>query len=379
YKDDSVLSSKVASGILVAYIDPVFGKTRSSFVMQIIPGSISGFGDNPVADSIKLFLRYIADSTAPLYGNMNAEMQIKIREVKSNLSIDSSYYTFYKPQWLDLGDVLAETTYFPQDGRNDTVVLSVNLNTSFGQRIMDDYDQWDDVVDPRDTSFTDYFKGMYIESNDIGYDGALSIFNIVNAETKAVLYYHNTEDTLQLSFFVPSISIRFNMVEQLYDAPGFLPDLDNPESKEDSVVYIQGLGGLKTRLKIPGLDSLKKSGLWGVNKAEIILHAENSSISQEEDFPAPPKLKILAIKPDGSTEVVVDYIGQTSYLGVNYEDGSYLFDITYYVQQILSGAIENDGFYILSNSDYDNPSRVVITGTKHQNPLQMRLTLRKIN
>lgn len=379
YKDDSVLSSKVASGILGSYIDPVFGKSKSSFVMQISPGAFNGFGTNPVADSMKLFLRYIADSTAPLYGNMTAEMMFKVSEVKTNLSVDSAYYTFYKREWLDLGEVLADTSYFPKDGRNDTIALSINLNTVFGQRIINDFDEWNDVEDPRDTSFTDYFKGMYIESNDIGYNGSLSIFNLLNAETKAILYYHNDNDTLSLSFIVPNISVRFNMIEHLYDAPGFLPDLNNPESAEDSVVYIQGLGGLKTKLKIPGLNSLKNSGLWGVNKAEIILHSENSTISKEDDFPAPPKLRILAIKPDGSTEFVVDYIGESSYLGVKYENGSYLFDITYYVQQILSGAIENDGFYILSDSNYDNPSRVVITGTKHQNPLKMKLTLRKLN
>ncbi|MCF6243378.1 MAG: DUF4270 domain-containing protein, partial [Bacteroidales bacterium] len=213
YKDDSVLSSRVASGLLGSFIDPVFGKTKAGFVMQISPGPTNGFGNNPVADSMKLFLRYIADTTAPLYGNMNSEMLFKVYKVKNNLSVDSSYYTFYKPKWLDLGEVLAETTYFPKDGRNDTVVLSVNLNTSFGQRIMDDYNEWDDVVDPRDTSFTNYFKKMYIKSNNIGYDNTLSIFNIVNAETKAVLYYHNTEDTLELSFLVPNTNIRFNMVE----------------------------------------------------------------------------------------------------------------------------------------------------------------------
>lgn len=379
YKDDSVLSSKVPNGLLGSFVDPVFGKTKAGFVMQILPGATSGFGTNPVADSMKLFLRYIADTTAPLYGNMNTQMLFKVYEVKSNLSNDSSYYSFYKPEWLDLGDVLAETNYFPVDGRKDTSILSVNLNTSFGQRIMDNYDEWNDVVDPTDTSFYNYFKGMYIESNDIGYDGSLSIFDLQNTETKAVLYYHNDEDTLELSFFVPSLSVRFNMIEHLYDAPGFLPDLDNPESKEDSVVYIQGLGGLKARLKIPGLDSLKKSGLWGVNRAEIVLHSENNSFSQEDNFPAPSHLKILAIKPDGSTEVVVDYIGESSYLGAPYEDGSYLFDITYYVQQILSGVTENDGFYILSNNNFQDPSRVVINGTKHENPLKMILTLRKLD
>ncbi len=378
YKDDSVLSSKVANGLLGAYIDPVLGKTRSTFVMQISPMQISTFGDNPVADSMKLFLRYIPDTTAPLYGNIHAEMLLKIHEVKTKLSFDSSYYTTYRPEWLELGDLMANTSFIPEDGRNDTVMLEVMLENSVAQRIIDEFDQWNDVADPRDTSFTDYFQGLFIESNDIGYDGSLCIFSLTNTETKAILYYHNDEDTLQLSFFVPSISNRFNMVEQQYDAPGFLPDLENPESKEDSVVYIQGLGGLKIRLKTPGIDSLMKTGIWGVNKAELLLTAENSSLTSEDKFPAPPKLKILAIKPDGTTEMVVDYLGENSYLGVNYVDGTYKFDITYYIQQIFSGSIENDGFYILSNSDYDNPSRVVIKGTNNQNPLKLALTLRRL-
>ena len=90
------------------------------------------------------------------------------------------------------------------------------------------------------------------------------------------------------------------------------------------------------------------------------------------------QLKILAVKPDGSTEAISDYIGQNSYLASSYDDGQYLFDITYYVQEIINGSIENDGFYIMSNNDYNSPARVIIKGSKNSNPVKLSLTLRKI-
>jgi len=379
YQDDSVLSSKISKGLLGCYIDPVFGKTRASFVTQIAPGIFNDFGTNAIADSMRLFLRYNADTTAPIYGNMNTQMLFKIYEINSELAIDSNYYTWYKPEWLDLGNVLADTLYYPQDGRNDTIIFNVSLSKTFAQQLIDDFDEWNDVEDPRDTSFLDYFNGIYIESSPIGVDGSLTIFDLLDAETKAILYYHNDEDTLSLTFYTPTIGIRFNMIEQIYDASGFLPDLDNPEAKEDSVVYIQGLGGLKVKLKMPGLDSLKNAGSWGVNKAEIILKTEENILTNELTFPAPLDLNIYAINEDGSIEYVTDYIGQSSYLGAPYEDGVYKFDITYYVQQILNGDVENNGLYIVSGKSNIDPSRVVLTGTKHSNPLKLALTLRKLD
>ena len=75
------------------------------------------------------------------------------------------------------------------------------------------------------------------------------------------------------------------MFSHEFDAPGFLPDLDNPEAKQDSVVYMQGIGGLKVHIKIPELDQLKENGLWGVNRAELVLPVEDKLLTLIKRIP----------------------------------------------------------------------------------------------
>ncbi|MEN8120092.1 MAG: DUF4270 family protein [Bacteroidota bacterium] len=380
YPIDSIVTSNVSSVLLGSYDDPVFGKVKAGFVIQITPGATSGFGANPVADSIVLSLRYASDSLIPQYGEQGATMNFIAQEINTQLYRDSSYYNTYKPEWLNLSDELVNTTFIPEDGRNDTVVLDVPLNQAFGQKIIDNYEFWHDDVEPTDTSFYDFFQGMYIKSNDIPYNGSISTFSILDNYSKAVLYYHNDDDTLELSFSISQYSTRFNMYSHLHDAPGFLPDLNNPGEVQDSVVYMQGMGGLKVKIEIPGLDELKKSGLWGVNRAELVLPVvEDKLLTYENEYPVPLKANILGVTNEGGLQFLDDYLGETGYLGVNYSDNKYIFDITYRVQQILSGSIENNGFFLFPGTDYINPSRVVLTGPEHSNRMKLILSLRKID
>ena len=346
YPVDSIITSNASSALLGSYIDPVFGKVKAGFMMQILPGATSGFGTGAVIDSMILSLRYTPDSLAPQYGAQAATMNFIAQEITTELFRDSNYYSNYPPERFMLSDEIVNTTFNPKDGRNDTVVLDIPLNLSFGQKIIDNYDFWHDDVEPADTSFYDFLRGMYITSNDIPYDGSISTFNLIDAYSKAVLYYHNDEDTLSLSFTISQYSTRFNLFSHVHDAPGFLTDLDNPEAKQDSVVYMQGIGGLKIKINIPDLDKLKESGLWGVNKAELILPVEDRLLTLETQYPAPLNAKILGITEDGSLQYLDDYLGDASYLGVNYSEDKYIFDITYRVQQILSGSIENNGFFL---------------------------------
>ena len=379
YPVDSVITSKISSALLGSYIDPVFGKAQAGFVIQILPGATSGFGTGAVVDSMILSLRYSPDSLVPQYGNQGATMNFIAQEITTELYRDSSYYSNYRPEWFNLSDELVNTTFNPEDGRNDTLVLDIPLNQAFGQKIIDNYDFWHDDVEPTDTSFYDFFQGMYIKSNDIPYDGSISTFNIMDAYSRAILYYHNDEDTLSLSFTISQFSTRFNLFSHLHDAPGFLPDLDNPEAREDSVVYMQGISGLKVKIKMPGLDKLKESGLWGVNRAELVLPVEDRSLTFETQYPAPLKANILGITEEGNLQFLDDYLGEVNYLGVNYSEDKYVFDITYRVQQILSGSIENNGFFLFPGTDFTNPSRVVLTGSEHSNRMKLILTLRKMD
>ncbi len=379
YPIDSIITSNVTSALLGSYIDPVFGKVKAGFVIQILPGATSGFGTGAEVDSMILSLRYTSDSLAPQYGTQSATMNFIAQEITTELFRDSSYYSNYRPEWFNLSDEIVNTTFNPEDGRNDTVVLDIPLNLDFGQKIIDNYDFWHDDVEPADTSFYDFLQGMYITSNDIPYDGSISTFSILDAYSRAVLYYHNDEDTLSLSFTISQFSARFNLFSHVHDAPGFLPDLENPGVVQDSVVYMQGIGGLKVKIEMPGLDKLKETGLWGVNKAELVLPVEDRLLTSETQYPAPLKANILGITEEGNLQFLDDYLGEAGYLGVNYSEDKYVFDITYRVQQILSGSIENNGFFLFPGTDFINPSRVVLTGPEHANRMKLILTLRKMD
>lgn len=394
YPIDSIITSNTSVVLLGSYDDRIFGKVQAGFVIQILPGATSGFGNGAIADSMILSLRYASDSVVPLYGEQGATMNFVAQEITTQLYRDTSYYNTYQPDWLNLTDELVNTTFIPEDGRNDTVTLDIPLNLVFGQKIIDNYEFWHDDVEPTDTSFYDFFQGMYIKSNDIPYDGSISTFNIMDALSKAVLYYHNDDDTLALSFVISQYSTRFNMFSHLHDASGFLPDLDNPGVVQDSVVYMQGIGGLKVKIKMPGLDKIKESGLWGVNRAELVLPVEDKILTDENQYPAPLKANISGITDEGGLQILDDYYNFETriHLGIPYVDNKYVFDITYRVQQILSGSVENNGFYLFPESSFlyrasdqsvistsINPSRVVLTGPEHSNRMKLILTLRKLD
>ncbi len=377
---NSIVTSNTSSVLLGSYDDPIFGKVQAGFVIQIQPGSSSGFGTGAVADSIVLSLRYASDSLVPIYGTQGQTMDFIAQEITTKLYKDTIYYSNQSPESLNLTDELVNTTFVPKDGRKDTVILDIHLNKDFGQKIVDNYDFWHDDEEPADTSFYDFFSGMYIKSNDIPFNGSISTFSIIDQYSKVVLYYHNSvEDSLSLNFSISQFSTRFNMFSHEHDAPDFLPDLDNPEAKQDTVVYLQGIGGLKVHIKIPELDEIKKSGLWGVNKAELVLPVHHTN--ETGLYPVPLEVKIFGVSDEEERLFLDDYYNYSnnSYLGVDYTDNKYRFDITYRVQQILSGSIENNGFYIFPSSDYINPSRVVLTGPGHSNRMKLILTLQNLD
>ncbi len=379
YRMDSIITSNVSSVLLGSYDDPVFGKVQAGFVIQITPGSTDGFGSGAVADSMVLSLRYSSDSLVPIYGNQTATMDFLAQEIHTKLYQDSNYYNNYRIEWLNLGEEIVNTPFVPESGINDTAVLDIHLTQIFAQRIIDDYELWNDIVDPTDTFFTDYFNGMYVKSNDIPYAGSISTFNIFDAYSGVVLYYHNSSDTLNLSFSISQSSARFNLYNHAHDVPGF-PNLDNPETQQDSVVYLQGLGGLKVKIEIPMLDQIKEEGIWGVNRAELIIPAENTLLTQESTYPAPLRTNLYGIDDEGGLIPIEDYISSVGYTGISYEDNSYIFDLTYNIQQVLSGAVENNGFFLYPTNNYVNPSRVVITSPQHStNKMKLILTLRKLD
>ena len=381
YKSDSVRTSGMSNMSLGTYTDPIFGNITASFISEMRPLSPLDKGTAPVFDSLVMYLHF--DSLA--YGNPNTEKEINIFEIKQRLNLDSAYYNTFKYQ--DLETVLITTaTFLPFEVLIDSIMddtvkiknplyqkVVIKLDSIFGKRIFDDYDLWNGSL------FVNYFNGFLFKPESDPIDGSLSRFDLSGSNSEIIMYYHKNDTTAaNYTFSFKSNCTRISLTEHEYNAPGFLPDLENPGIIEDSVVYIQGMAGLETRIFLPYLDQLKNQGIFGVNRAELIIQAELEPLTFETLFPAPSQLLLYSINADGNYDYLQEYYTQQGYIGAQYNDGKYIFDITYLIQKIIKGDIENNGLVIKLQNDYFNHARAVLTSGKHSRPMKLSLSLTKL-
>lgn len=369
-KIDSILTSSSEYAAVGSYIDPVFGSVQSSFITQTKIGVPTDFSNGAVLDSIVLYLRY--KKTAPsVYGNTVNSHSLNIYEIDYNLSKDSIYYSNFNQDLIIRKNLLASTTFSYSNRENDSII-ALKLSDDYGQRIINSYKTWSDIT------FNDYFNGIWIKSEDAPEDAAISLFDITSSETKVRLYYHNSaENSLKYDFLVNTSCLRMNLFNHNYDAGNILTDFSQPTQKEDSVVYVQGFEGVRTKIEIPGLDALKADGNWAISQAELIFSTVDDSYTFESTYPAPSSLSIFGISDDDKLVYLEQYLSTDSYLGISYSDKKYKFDITQRVQEILLGNAVN-GFYIFTRNGFADPSRVVIGGTKNTNKIKLVLIATKI-
>ena len=368
YKIDSTITSSSSYAIIGSYIDPVFGSVQSSFVSQTKIEVSTDFGTLPELDSIVLQLRY--KSTVPVsYGHTINSHSLNVYEIDYDLTADTTYYSNFNQERITKKEPALASINYSYNNRDNDSILFIKLSDTYGNKILNSISDWTDA------DFNDYFNGIWIKPADNPEDGSITFFDINSTDTKVILYYQNSdEDSLSYDFVINSLCFRMNLFTHNYG--NILTDLDNPEAQQDTVVYVQGFQGLKSKILIPELDILKEEGGWAVNKAELIATITNES--DIESYSAPTQMSIYGINDEDEMIYLNQYLASDSYLGIiNYEN-KYKFDITHRVQQILAGEANNDGFYILAMNALNNPSRVILGGANHQNRMKLVLTLTKI-
>jgi hypothetical protein len=146
-------------------------------------------------------------------------------------------------------------------------------------------------------------------------------------------------------------------------------------------IYIQGLGGIRVRLRMPFLKTFGKSGKIAINDALLTL-----SNAQTDTTLAPvSRLTLVAVDSAGNVTFIVDANEGNSYFGGYYNASAnlYHFRISRYMQQVIDGKIKLSDMYLMANDPSTNvlvPNRVMLTGTSPQNPLTSgsRISLRVI-
>jgi hypothetical protein len=369
---DSVRSDETTNSMAGSLMDPVFGITTASFCTQVrLSADAPDFGTNPVMDSLILMLKYNG-----IYGDSTSTQNFRVYELSEDINIDSAYYSNREP--AHYGVPIADYTFTP-DLKDSVKVgtsklaahLRINLgkvSRYFGNKLL--YAPAGMVAN--NTSFIQFMKGLYIEASARSGNGGILIFNMNTALTKMTLYFHNsTDDSLQFDFWINANSARFNRLDHdgYKSADPLLRTqvLNHDTTLGRNTLYIQGLGGIRTRVRIPFLSDFRKLGNIAVNNAILVF----KNVETDTTLAPPSQLHMFIVDSLGRLGIIIDSDEGDAYFDGYYHktERTYKFRITRQVQNVILGKLKNYDFYIMANNPVNNeliPNRVQVIGT---NPL----------
>ncbi|MCF6357971.1 MAG: DUF4270 domain-containing protein [Draconibacterium sp.] len=389
FREDSIRTDESTNSLLGSFHDPVFGITNIDFATQFRLQSFPGYGENPQADSIKLYLYYRI-----IYGDTVTAQKFKVYELESPLDVDAEYNQHVDLKSMAYSQLLGEIEYVPVV-KQDSVTLdtfyqliTIPLDISLAEKLVN-ADSTDMI---NNDDFLEYFKGLYIETEQVSEEGG-TILSLEASSTDVfqgsalVLYYNNQEirdlavngdSSIVMPFVISKFSARVNSIEHDYSGTPFENDI-NKQSTEDTLIYIQSTGGLKSNILIANLETWKDSVNTAINKAELIFEIDTIA-SDIHNFAPPQQLLFTVIDSTGAEYLPIDYVfSPTFYGGYLWNDYTYRFNITQHLQEIIRGSIGNFGFFLTPAYKNNQANRVVIKGSNSAIGVKLIITYSKYN
>ena len=339
--------SGVTTGVLGSMDDPYFGKTFAGFYAQCLLSSNGAqFDSGPVIDSVVLYMPYINDTSK--YGACKSPIDIVVYEVSQDIISSNTYYS--NDAFSVYGTPIGRLNNYVPDLIDSSIIrgyvvsprICIKLSNTFAQKLLNT----DSNSLSSSTNFINYMKGIYVTTNTGKVGDGISYINLQN--TRISMFYHNrVADTLQFDFPITSYSATVNHFDHQYAGRPAQTAISSPAAGGDKVGYIQAGVGTKLKVKIPALSTLPKD--IGITKAELILPVQTTDTAL---FPLPPTVTFYRLDDTLATQTLnvynssgvgklatrVDNAGQSYYC--------YVFNLTEFIQRILNGYYNNNGFYV---------------------------------
>jgi len=370
-KEDSLITSGLSQHPLGNVEDPVFGRTQAGIAMALSfkDSSKVTFGTAPKLLSAELVLRYGTE----FYGDsVNTEYTVNIHQLSEKYNTGKVYYNTSK--WNYAPDVIGSKTlsYFAlkdsinihqwRRGKADTIIrvppqLRIPINSTF---IESSFFNAAATNFSTNAKFAEYFKGVYIklEKNEAGKGGV--VFFTPDTSSRLELVYERQNGTRKDTNIVRfSIGAAASSISHDYSGTIAAEQLSNP-GQQYSTVLVQPMGGLRTKLHFPQIQELKSLGNIAINKAELVIYTDEN----ETYFSPSPRLTLYRTDiaaqrqnvPDGylifnnGSLSLGDSRSATHPLlfGGFYDKTKkrYIFNLTSYVQDILSGKLQQYDTFI---------------------------------
>lgn len=356
--------------------DPVFGTSTADIYFNLSSGS-SGqtYGTYPFGahkdsvlgiDSVVLSLSYQG-----AYGDTaNSQLSVQVTEISpSGTFKDDSVYTFFTPGFATTGSVLGTKTFavnklrdsVPVLRKGDTTkvanVLRIPLQNSIGQKLA----SFDTTNGYRnDSLFRSLFRGLAVKTTAATGFGAFAYINAYDAnKTRLIVYYRvkRTGGVIDSAASVVFTHARYGQANSIVRSAGgeYLAGLNNPSSQN---LYVQSSpSGSYVGIKVPGLENFPNKV---IHRAELIAYAIPSAADNFFTYPnvlfldhkSPTADSAYLFERDvpTSSDGTLDY---ASFGGAISRDKSYRFNITRYVQGIVTRKERNDSLRLYAPFRHD--------------------------
>ncbi|MDR2970331.1 MAG: DUF4270 domain-containing protein [Bacteroidales bacterium] len=380
-KEDTLLNT---TGLIYNFLgwlkDEVFGTTTACIYTQFIPeGNSLNAGNNPTLDSIVLTLRYSGD----FYGDTLKPFIIKVYELKEDILPSNTYLQNSSIEYFP--DNLTYVPEFrpihtPNKSMMDTMEahLRIRLQDELGKKILENTDK---LQTPE--KFKDFFKGLYICAEPYQNNGSMVNFTLTSALSGIQIYYNNGSEQKLFSLIINNQdAVRFNSYHHEYENgnSNFVKQvLQKDTTKGKEVLYLQSMGGIKTKISFPYLKKTFENKKIVINKAELVI----TNIGEKEElslYPPPIRLGVQGLNASGITVVLPDdeSFTSTSYWGgiYNEETNEYRFRITRYIQDIILRDNFKPYINLVVRGAAANANRLLVRGTNPLNPSDTASRLR---
>jgi hypothetical protein len=387
FADTAVRTSGLTRNLLGSYLDQDFGLVKAGFVAQLrlSTNNVGSGQDNSglVADSIVLALAF--DGANYVYGNLDPQV-VRVYELDTLLSIDSSYYTTDVPPVIPVdlcanrgGRIVPQPFAGPVIG-GDTLLpqLRIRLVDELAGRILSRFGT-SDLAD--NNSFLSFFNGIHV-TVDNGpqppFQQGILYLSLLNGASKATLYYHNTnnnpEQLRTLDLPINSNSVRYTVAEHDH-AQAIIPGV--LQALADTVTpplrtYVQTLGALRTAVRFPHLMEYADQGRI-LAKAELVVPIAGAYNGM---LPPPSQLFIFRKDENGADAFLPDQLSGLAAIGGLYNAATreYRFNITRYINDVLSGNLPNNGVELVCGSNGVTANRAILAGPAAEGGMRLQLT-----
>jgi hypothetical protein len=375
--EDSVVSDELSFNQLGSIYTTTFGLTNASLFMHLRLASLNpDFGADPVADSVIFSMVYEGS-----YGNLNTEHRFKIFPVTEDFYLDSTYYSNSSFTYDDsklfadhlfLPDLSDQMVIDTSGSENDTSYVTATLRIPFDPSFADMIFTLDPESFASNDAFKEIFKGIYIRPENVmaAGEGSILSFNLLNIRSDLTIYYKPAPDSSQRTFrfIINSNNARVARYEHDYTMStdqNFINQVLNGDTAFGAEkLYLQGLGGVQTVIKMPGLYDLAQTGNIIINEAKLIFRA----VDYSEGFEPTEKLVMFKYAEDKRAIFLPDQLQGDGFFGGSFQEssGSYVFRISLHSQNILNG--ETDfGMILYPTGKSIRPNETVFYGA---NPSQ---------